>query len=206
MGENYKPNSHAYKNGQVSAPAEKKVEKVVSGKVKTKKNEVRKITDIFIAEDVSNIKNYVFMDVLVPAFKKAVSDIVKDSIDMLFYGETRRSSNGSGARRSGSYVSYSSISDPRDSGSYRSRERAVRGFDYDDILFESRGQADLVLEHMNNIIDEYGEVSVADLYDLCDLTAPYTANNYGWRRLGNAEIQRVRDGYIIRLPRAVSLK
>jgi len=200
----YKPNSHAYKNGQTSTPApvEKKVEKVVSGKVRTKKNDVRKLTDIFIAEDAKNIKDYVFMDVLVPAMKKAISDIVKDSIDMLFYGETRRSGNKSNS--SGHYVSYRSYSDPRDDR--RDRERSRTRFNYDDILFDSRGQAEMVLDHMVDILDEYQQVSVADLYDLCDLTAPYTANDYGWTRLGSAEVVHTRDGYVIKLPRAVSLK
>lgn len=198
----YKPNSHASKSGQTTAPAEKKVEKVVSGKVRTKKNEARKFADIFIAEDVGNIKNYVFMDVLVPAIKKAVSDIVRDGVDMLLYGESGR--NRSKSSGNGHYVSYRSYSDPRDDR--RPRERSSSRFSYDDIIFDTRGQAQIVLDHMTDILDQYESVSVADLYDLCDLTAPYTANDYGWYRLGSAEVVHVRDGYVIKLPRAVSLK
>lgn len=199
----YKPNSHASKiNQSTTAPAEKKVEKVVSGKVRTKKNEARKFADIFIAEDVSNIKNYIFMDVLVPALKKAVSDIVRDGIDMLLYGESGRDRKKSS--HSGSYVSYRSYSDPRDDR--RPSNRPSSRFSYDDIVFDSRGQAELVLEHMRDILDQYDQVSVADLYDLCDLTAPYTAVDYGWTRLGSAEVMHTRDGYVIKLPRAVSLK
>lgn len=198
----YKPNSHAYKNGQSPAPVEKKVEKVVSGKVRTKKNDVRKLTNIFIAEDISNIKNYVVMDVLVPSLKKAVSDIVRDGIDMLLYGESGR--NRSKSSGNGHYVSYRSYSDPRDDR--RPRERSSARFNYDDIIFDNRGQAQIVLDHMADILDQYESVSVADLYDLCDLTAPYTANDYGWYRLGNTEVVHVRDGYVIKLPRAVSLK
>ena len=80
----YPANSHRSKElATESHSEERKVQKVVSGKVTTKKNEVRKLTDIFISEDARNVKSYIFMDVLVPAIKKAISDIVTDGIDMI---------------------------------------------------------------------------------------------------------------------------
>ena len=72
------PNSHKYKAENQNKPGtEKKVEKVINGTAKVrKKTEARKFADIFISEDVSNVKEYIFMDVLVPGIKKAISDIV----------------------------------------------------------------------------------------------------------------------------------
>ena len=107
--EDYKANSHKSKENQEKkkATTEKKVEKVINGKVVKKTNNVRKLTDIFISEDVKNVKSYVVMDVLVPAIKKAVSDIVTNGINMILYGE-------SGGRKSNSnatYVSYNKYSD-----------------------------------------------------------------------------------------------
>ena len=105
----YKPNSHKYKQ-QLKEQGDKKVEKVVHGTVKTrKKSQVRKFTDVFISEDVSNVKSYILMDVLVPTIKKAISDIVKDGIDMLLGtgGPSSRSTNAS-------KVSYRNYYDRRD--------------------------------------------------------------------------------------------
>jgi hypothetical protein len=46
-------------------------------------------------------------------------------------------------------------------------------------------------------------VTVADMYDMADLTAPYTANDYGWKSVVNADIVRARDGgWILKLPNA----
>lgn len=197
----YKPNSHTYKETKQEAVPEKKVQKVVNGKVKTKKNDVRKFTDIFISEDVGNVKNYVLMDVLVPAIKKALSDIVKDGIDMILYGESgrsRKSSSGS------TYVSYRSYSDPRDDRR-PSRPATSNRFNYEDLIFETKGEAEAVLDQMCDLIDTYKFVTVADLYDMCELTAPYTSNKYGWTNLRNAETVRVREGYVIKLPRAVPI-
>lgn len=182
--------------------AERKVQKVVSG-AKTRQNNTRKLTDIFISEDASNVKSYIFMDVLVPAIKKAISDIVTDGIDMILYGGSggKRSSG----RRSESKVSYRSYYDNkryRDDDSYSARSR----FDYDDIVFRSRGEAEAVRDEMAGIIHDYGFVTVADMYDMADLSAPYTSNKYGWTSIRNAEAVRVRDGgYILKLPKAMPI-
>jgi hypothetical protein len=79
--------------------------------------------------------------------------------------------------------------------------------DYDNIIFDNRGDAEAVLTSMEDILDQFGCVSVADLYDLADVAAPnYTVNNYGWTNLANAQVLRCRDGYIIKLPKVTSLK
>ena len=192
--ENYRSNSHKAK-AEAKEAAEKKVDKVVTGNVKRKKkSEVSKFKDVFISEDVSNVKSYIFLDVLVPAIKKAVSDIVKDGIDMMLYGDKR-----SGSRGSSSYVSYRSYSD----NTSRNSRRSVRAsYDFDDVVFDTRGEADEVLSSMDELMDRYGVVSVADMYDLCGMTCNYTDNKYGWKSLARADISRVRDGYIIKLPKA----
>ena len=197
MDTNFKPNSHRYKEEQKNASSERKIEKVVSGNVKTKKkSETSKLRDVFIAEDVSNVKSYIFMDVLVPAIKNAIVDIVTDGVNMIFgtKGKTKTSSSN--------YVSY------RD---YFRRDDRVRDarpsnrFNYDDLKFESRGEAEAVRDQMDAMIERYGFVTIADMYDMADLSAPYTSNKYGWTNLRNADVVRVREGYIIKLPRALPI-
>ena len=196
----YKPNSNRYKSGQSNAPAErKKVEKVVKGTVKTKKkSEISKLKDTFISEDVSNVKSYIVMDVLIPAAKKAISDIVRDGIDMILYGDTHKGRSSSGA----SYVSYRSYSDRDRRDTRRESSRTRIGYDYDDIVLESRVEAEEVLQRMDELIETYGIVSVADLYDLVGKSCNYTDNKYGWTNIRNAEPVRVRDGYLLKMPKA----
>lgn len=206
----YKANSHKSKETtEVEVVEKKKVEKVTSGKVKTKKkSEIHKWTDIFLAEDITNVKSYIIDEVLLPAAKKAVSDIVTNGIDMLLYGETRAKDKGKGSR-----VSYSKYYDDRDRYDSRSRDRdrdagrrRVRnGYDYEDVILETRGEAEDVLDRMDDLIDNYGIVSVGDLYDLVGIQGNYTDNKYGWTNLRNAEVQRIRDGYLLKLPKALPL-
>lgn len=198
----YKPNSLKYREGQQQAATEeRKVEKVVTGAVKTKKKgEVRKLAEVFVPGDVKNVKSYVVMDVLVPAIKKAISDIVTNGIDMILYGETGRSKK----RSSSDYVSYSRYSDKRDDR-HSSREAARPRFDFDDIIYESRGEAEAVLEQMLDVIDRYKFITVGDMYDMAGLPQPYTSNKYGWTSLRTAETVRTRDGYTIKLPKAMPI-
>ncbi|MEG1523874.1 MAG: hypothetical protein RR475_02485 [Clostridia bacterium] len=199
--EEYKPNS--YKSKEEQKTSDKKIEKVVSGTTKTKKNEARKWKDVFISEDVGNVKSYVLMEVLVPALKKAISDIVTNGIDMILYGEPGRTKKSS----PGSKVSYRSYYESRNDREYSDRCKARTGFDYDDIIFETRGDAEAVLSSMNDIIDVYRVVSVGDLYDLADVsTTNYTVNRYGWTDLSSADVTRTREGdYVLKLPRALPI-
>ena len=83
--------------------------------------------------------------------------------------------------------------------------RTRTGYNYDDIILETRGEAEEVLERMEELIETYGIVSVADLYDLVGITGNYTDNKYGWTNIRNAEPVRVRDGYMLKLPKALPI-
>lgn len=202
----YPSNSHkSRKEGGVPAKTGErpKRDKVVTGTVKTrKKSELRKLSDVFIAEDAKNVKSYVFMDVLVPAIKDAVYNIVVDGIGMILGKPIR----GRGATPGNGKTSYNGYYGRNDS--YRSDYRTPRvrtAFDDFDFTFESRGEADVVLHELRGIVREYGLARVGDLYDLAGLTAPFTANDYGWTNLDKADVMRIREGWIIQLPKAIPL-
>lgn len=199
--ENYTPNSHKY-HAEQQQKEKKKVEKVIKGKAKIKKkSELHKFTDIFISEDIANVKSYIFMDVLVPAIKKAVSDIITDGVDMILYGE-----KGSRRTSKAGKISYRDYYDRRDSDRYSRNEIRTRsGYGYDDVIVDTRGEAEDVLARMDELMDEYQVVSVADLYDLVGASCNYTDNNYGWTNIRNAEIVRVRNGYMIKMPKALPI-
>lgn len=76
----------------------------------------------------------------------------------------------------------------------------------DDIILWSKVEAEDVINRMEKIIETYGFVRVADLYDLVGITCNYIDNNYGWTNIRGAEPVRVRDGYVLTLPKAVPLK
>ena len=191
MKTNYQSNSHKSKRNSVED--KKKVNKIVKGKVKTKKK--NGILSSFINDDLQDIKKYIVEDVLIPTIKKTITDVVKNSIDMFFYGEVSRPNRSNSSR-----ISYSSYYD-------RDREPRRRRNDLliDDIVLESRAEAEEVLDRLDEMIEEFGMASVLNLYDLIGVTAPFTADKYGWTDIRNATAVRVRDGYLLKLPRVMPL-
>lgn len=199
--DNFVPNSNKFKEEQKNKLVERKerkpISKVTKGKVKVKKkSELHKLADTFISEDAAKVKSYVIGDVLIPAIKKAISDIVTNGIDMILYGEA-----GHSKRSSSSRISYSKYYDDRRDDRRSSTSASRSRYDYDDVIFETRDEAKEVLERMDELIDLYGVASIADFYDLAGITGNYTDNKYGWTNLASADVVRVRDGYTIKLPR-----
>lgn len=197
--EEYKSNSDKSRQEQ----SEKKIEPVITGKTKTrKKGEMQKFADVFIAEDANNVKSYILIEVIIPAVKKAISDIVTTGIDMILYGEAGRSKKNSSASKVSYRNYYERESERTRAGSINRRTN----FDYDEVLFDTRGDAEAVLDAMNDIISQYGVVSVSDFYDLARVSNDnYTMNRYGWTNIAGATSVRVRDGYVLKLPRAIPL-
>lgn len=200
--EDYKPNSHRAKEQAESSHEplpERRTEKVVTGSVtQRKKSGLSKVGSIFLPGDVSSVKSYILMDVLVPSIKRAISDIICNGINMLL-GEPNRKTGSQPAAK----VSYRSYY--QDDRREYAKPRAQAQYSYDDIVFDNRGDAEQVLCRMEELLARFEVVSVADLFDMAGISCNYTDNKYGWTDLRDAYVERVRDGYIIHLPRATSL-
>ena len=189
-----KPNSHKYKTENSE---KKKIEPVVkSGAKLRKKNELQKVAGSIISEDAKSVKSYILMDVLVPAIKDAIEDIVTNGIRMLLRGDTS-------ARRSGpsggiSHISYNKAYDRRDRSSL-DRPRGV--MDFDDLILPTRYEAEEVLRSLDDLIETYRIVSVADMYEAAGIRDfEYTARNYGWKDIRRAEVVHVKNGYWLKMP------
>lgn len=190
--EQYRGNSDRSKR----EPERQKLEKVVSGEVKTRK---KGAAESFISSEPKSVFTNVVADVLIPAAKKTIMDMVNNGLSMLLYGETGRISRPSNP--------VSRISYRDDYGNFRQRSDMSRtsrtAYEYENIVFPTRGDAEATLSAMEDIIDRYGEVTLAAFYELVDKPdlIRHTDCKYGWRDLSMAYSDKVRDGYILRLPR-----
>lgn len=192
-------NSHKYRDIQKQKEEIKKIERVTHGEVKfKKKSAVRQFFDQFIQEDGEKIKSYVLGEVLIPSIKNAISDIITNSINILFYGDAGRSRRNVADRVS--YRNYSSYNSSYNQPVQQPRHTA---FMYENICYNSYSEATDVLDRMFEILDMYGVVSVSDLNQLVGISGSYTDNNYGWTNLNrnNSYIRGGRDGFELNLPR-----
>ena len=209
LADNFPSNSRTQRGKSESekTPEGKKVKKVISGNARQRKRGFgKKMAENFLEDDTKSVWDYIFYDVFLQAAKAMISDMVGGGIEMLLFGEKR----GNRTRREGgrSYTSYGSYYNeaPRDrngrnrNGRDISRTGRAR-HDFDEIVLDTRGEAEEVLSHLVDLTIDYGQATVADLYDLVGITSDFTDQKYGWLELHDASVQRVRGGYLINLPR-----
>ena len=205
----FEPNSHKY-HQQQEAQQFKKVEKVTTGKVSTRRRSLSKrFVDIFLTEDVGDVKTYLIYDVMIPAIKENVADLINSAIGMLFFGEATRRTRAPGrGAPTGSKINYGGFhASAQKAERLPSYQRSKIAHDFDDIVFETRGESELVLDGMLEILgSEAHQVTVADFYDLAGMTTNFTDNKYGWTDLRTARVSGSPSrGYWIDLPRCVAL-
>ena len=197
--------SNSNRKKELNTPVkEKNITPVVSGKViKKQRSFGQKLSETFFGDDTRSVGDYILHDVLIPAIKSTLSDMVGGGIEMLLFGERKSSSRSRLFRdRDRSYVPYNRLSRRDDLEDRRYMSRSARSrHDFDDIILETRGEAEDVLSHMVDLIEDYGVASVGDYYDLLGIESNFTDNKYGWINVADGYVDRVRDGYCIRLPR-----
>jgi hypothetical protein len=208
--ENFPANSHTTNPSPDKEPADnsKKVEKVVTGEVARRRKPLSKrLAETFIGGDAKNVWGYVLFDVLVPAAKDMAADAVSQAIERLLFGEVRSTSRRTGIRPGGSngYVSYNRYApasqprreDPRPSLSRRARS----SHDFDEIILATRQEAETVIERLFDLVSRYEQATISDLYELVGVSASYTDERWGWTDVRGAGITRIRNGYLLDLPR-----
>lgn len=195
--EEFPSNSHKSKEEII----EKRVtEKVIKGKIKQRKKSLgKRMSESFLEDDSHSVFEYILWDVLIPAAKDTIFDVVTNAGRMFLYGDHEKP-RGISRDRGKSYVSYSSYyDDDRRRERHRVNKRATHNFD--DIIFDYKEDAEEVLDKLADLIDDYEMATVGDLYDLVGKTSSYTDQKWGWFNINTARVVRCRDGYSLRLPR-----
>lgn len=187
------------------ASPEKKV--IAKAKVQ-KKSAIKEALRTFFAQDLPEIAEHLVIDVAIPAAKNAITDMVTQGIQQLLYGDVdprRRSSSG--------YTSYSSSSrSDRGRAYYESRRterrepRQPKPTNVEDLVFDTRGDAVDVLEFVAESIEQYGQVSVADLMSSVGIQPRYTDERWGWTTTDAFEIRQIREGWLVSADRPEPLK
>jgi len=190
---------------QAEEKERKKLAPVVSGTVVAKKpSELSRVARAFMAEEATNIGSYILLDVLIPTVKDAILDM----LTMIFHGGAGKPRNY-GTQRA-SKISYQPYYDyQKQSQRPDPQQRAPRtGFEFDDLVFPTRGDAEMVLDTMNEAIITYGVVSILDLHDFAGVSLSNYAGGqkYGWTDISGCRAVGVRGGgYILKLPKAVQI-
>jgi len=185
-------------------------EKVISGVVIERKAGLgSKIRETFMGVSARETAEHVVMDVLVPQFRGMVADAGMQMVERLILGESRgrstsSSSSSSSRVRGSNYVAYNRYA----GGSMGSESEPVhmRSNEVREVIVETRGDAQNVLDELFRHIDRYNAVSVAYYYELVGITGKFTDHQWGWTNLNASGVSHVREGYRIELPKPILIK
>ena len=183
----------------------KKFDKVVRGKVTLKEqNDIQKIANDFLAEDLKTVKDRIIAEYLIPMLKNGLCSIFNSAISIALWGDDRSRSSStnynSSSRQRNSYDRYYQDGQSSRQGPSGRPARTLQNLD-----FEVRYDADGALNEMYDALRKYKQVSVGDLWDMMGVSNESTDYNYGWYNLDGAYIKGIPGGYRLVLPRPIPL-
>ena len=191
----YKSNSNKDKENKVEEP-EVKTKQLVQGVVKEEKK--KGFFSKFFSDGLGSIGTYLWNDILVPAFKKTLNDMISDGTSMILFGTPKNKQQPTNYNRI-SYNSYSNVT------SYN-RPRPTTTYAQTDVTVDTKNDADTVLNTLYDLLQQYGVVRVADFYDIVGLPSSFTDNKFGWMDISTADIIRTTEGrYWIKMPKAMPI-
>lgn len=212
--EEFPGNQKVGRPAKKAAPAKPVVERVTVNEVTMRKKPLgKRFKETYLGGDARSVWGYVAMDVIVPAMKDMVVDSFVQGVERMVYGEARPRSRSRAGGSTGSsfsrpgYTSYGGLSSNSPSRPEpRQFSRPVER-DYDEIVFETRVEAETVLDQMYELLSQFGQVTVADLYSLIGRTGSYVDQSFGWNDLQGSRISRTRrGGYAMDIPSPGALK
>lgn len=179
----------------------------LKGSAKVQKQSLgKKMHDAFISQDFKSAASGVVQDTFVPMTKRLMADLFSNLVNRILFGSNAPKAgssifgSGSSWRYSGQNINYSSFSQPSTASSTPSIPN------YNEITLSDRGDAERVLDTLQEMLDRYGSVSIADLYETVGIPTISTHYNYGWKSLKGADVESFRGEFLVKLPRPIPLK
>ena len=207
--EQYPSNTLKERNKQAQQKPKPELKCVVTGKSKPVPQSIW--SKVFVGIKPASgqtMKSFIFDEIVTPLIQRAVVEGVTGAINYLVKGDAyadRKATNSFGK----SYINYNGISSgkPSSNGGQYVYSGKNSGMEIENVWFESRVDAQRVLDEMMGIIAQYDILTVNGFYDLIGRTSLIDPSNekFGWSDLRNAYITGARGGWIIHLPRPMPI-
>ncbi len=209
--EGLEPNSDKYRR-EKAAEQTREIRKVETKGVQVKKRKLgSRLIDTFVKEKPEEVGKYIIKEVIVPSIMDTIYDSVMSAIGMTFWQKADRRRPGGGSSLGSKFTNYNAISTPsirkERTPAYGGSKGALKSFD--NLVFESKGEAEDVRDSMIEALDRYGYLTVLEFYDIAQVTVDnFTDQNWGWKRDSIGQMKILGDsasGYYINLPRCEPL-
>ena len=178
-------------------------------KAKPKKKKFsQKLKEAMFSEDIGkgSVTDHIFFKIFIPSCKRVLSDMANTAINMALGldPKTRTIGAGSHAANAGVYRDRN-YNRGGDGNPGFSRRNAVSEYEWDEETAKD------IFNQMADLIERYGNCSIADAYSIMGLgdMIRTTDRNWGWTSMRNADVvpvDRIGDRWIVDMPAARPLQ
>ena len=204
----YPSNSNKSKATQ-QVPA-KNIKPIVTNAKDHKETFGEKAKKTLSISDGKTVLSYLRDEVIVPAIKNSINDLVTNGIQMLLFGQASGSRRSSYYSPNGSRTNYSSyyVTSSSSSSSNRGTTDRVRNgmYSYPLIAVESAGEADDIVAAMGELVSNYDSASVSDLLGLVNRVPRFSDEKWGWTDCRAFHWSRVGRDYVLDFDPPVKLE
>ena len=173
----------------------------LSSEVKpVRKSGARKFLELFIKEDIENVGKYIVEKVVIPNLQTLAHDALDKGIYALFHGinDTPAPKPASNQERSSIYTQWDKNATPVVPQSMRP---APTGYTFREYDLATRGDAEIVIDWLEKILENEKKVSIGHYYDMISKGPSQTDWNFGWKDLtGIKAVQNSNGRWEIKFP------
>ena len=186
-------------------PPKKEIKPVVVGAVLSPRPATRRFFGFLLAESPRELGAKIARDIIVPRIKAGFEESANSFLSGMLWGSSGSrpvSTMLQGTILRGGGTNYNAISSQPSALSQAMAANQSRSSSgpYQDVVCPTQERAEMLLAGMFDLLNEYRVVTVADLYELANMTPQTTHDSYGWYSLEGSKITHERDGYRVALP------
>lgn len=199
MNNDYRKYIESSKKNREKELVKERAEALVNGKLSDSKPSVfRNFKDEVIKSDFSSITSAVVSQIIIPKAVELITNAFESGVYMLFHGDLKgyKSSNAKFNNGKTDYTIFSS------NNAKFVRNDGVGSINYRDVCVPDLESAKAIVMKIEDILDNYSEVSVADVYSISGIRYNNNELNYwGWRSIRKSPIIKTGNGFIIKMPK-----
>lgn len=199
MNNDYRKYIESSKKNREKELVKERAEALVNGKLSDSKPSVfRNFKDEVIKSDFSSITSAVVSQIIIPKAVELITNAFESGVYMLFHGDLKgyKSSNAKFNNGKTDYTIFSS------NNAKFVRNDGVGSINYRDVCVPDLESAKAIVMKIEDILDNYSEVSVADVYSISGIRYSNDELNYwGWRSIRKSPIVKTGNGFIIKMPK-----
>lgn len=195
------PNKSEPAKGSADQP-KKHIAPVISGATQAPRPATRRFMDFMFAESPRSLSAKIGRDVIVPRIKAGLEEAFNSFVHGMFWGNGAKpmSNMVSGTVLRAGGTQYHQISS-LPAGAVPTAAPTTSSGNYQDLVCPTQQEAEILLSNLYATLNQYRVVAVADLYEMARIKPQPSDNAFGWYSLDGARISKVRDGYLLELPR-----